>query len=701
MRRFGGVLVALLLVAGACTSSETHEAVPTATAQPVGVERTDTGARIDAGDFVVDVSFEPFSISFTDDRGSTFAQSTPFIVRNGASTAMYRGGAVTTNDEGAEVAVVFADGSTGRIDVTSSAADTVELSVAPDDAAGVTAWGTSVPLKPFESIYGLTERIVDSVVDSEIEPKEIGSLDRRGEAVTMYVTPTMSGYAPFYQSSSGYGLLVNGTMPGVYDIGVADPNAMRFEFEMDPATKSGSFDVFHGPGHPEILDAYTRATDRPLVPPDEVFLHWRGRDEYAVAPPVTWHGVTINPTVAEDLQAYDDNSIPVGIFHFDRPWAVGQEGYGDFTFDPERLPNASSMLAAMDEAGWKSQVWVSPWAIGTAGEEAMAHGYLAPNSPRALDLTNPDAVAWLEQRVSTFLAGSEGRYVDGFFMDRGDEPDVPSTEKDIYADDRNGRQVHNYYPLLFQHMMRDVIDQARPAVGFLIARPGYTGSQAHVMRWGGDTHSRNGVIIPERPDLLGESTDLGLRSVLISIQRAAFMGTPYWGSDIGGYSEWTDPEVYARWIQVGAASPLMRFHGQGAAPWDLPPGPERDQLLTIYKRYVLLHHSLQPYLMELAQEANENGNTLVRPLVFVWPDEAGAQNRWDEWMLGDDLLVAPVWKSGARERTIWFPPGRWVDFWDRDRVVEGPTEQTIEVPLDVLPLYVRDGSPLLAIEPPT
>ena len=91
---------------------------------------------------------------------------------------------------------------------------------------------------------------------------------------------------------------------------------------------------------------------------------------------------------------------------------------------------------------------------------------------------------------------------------------------------------------------------------------------------------------------------------------------------------------------------------------------------------------------------------MVRPLVFLWPDEPGAINRWDEWMLGDDLLVAPVWKSGSRERSVWFPPGRWVNFWDRDQVVEGPTEQTIDVPLDELPLYIRDGSPLLSIDAP-
>lgn len=241
-----------------------------------------------------------------------------------------------------------------------------------------------------------------------------------------------------------------------------------------------------------------------------------------------------------------------------------------------------------------------------------------------------------------------------------------------------------------------MLDAERPEDGFAIARASYTGSQAYVATWGGDTHSRTGIQIPEAPPS-GESADLGLRSVLISIQRAAFLGLPFWGSDIGGYSDFADREVFARWIQVGAASPLMRFHGKGNdAPWDMPTRPRHDEeMIDIYRRYVVLHDSLQPYLVGLGAEAVATGLTPVRPLVFEWPDEAGAQDRWDEWMLGRDLLVAPVWRSGARQREVWFPPGRWVDVWDRDTVIVGPTRRSVDAPLDTMPLYAVAGSPVL------
>jgi alpha-glucosidase (family GH31 glycosyl hydrolase) len=175
------------------------------------------------------------------------------------------------------------------------------------------------------------------------------------------------------------------------------------------------------------------------------------------------------------------------------------------------------------------------------------------------------------------------------------------------------------------------------------------------------------------------------------------MGLPYWGSDIGGYSDFGDREVFARWIEVGALSPLMRFHGKGTdAPWDMPTEPKVDQeMIDIYRRYVVLHHALADYQQRLARDAHRTGAPLVRPLVFNYPNDPNVADRWDQWLLGNDLLVAPVWQSGARSRAVYLPKGKWVDFWDRSRVVEGPVELTEDVPLGRVPLFVKQGSPLL------
>jgi alpha-glucosidase (family GH31 glycosyl hydrolase) len=90
----------------------------------------------------------------------------------------------------------------------------------------------------------------------------------------------------------------------------------------------------------------------------------------------------------------------------------------------------------------------------------------------------------------------------------------------------------------------------------------------------------------------------------------------------------------------------------------------------------------------------------LRPLVYNYPDDDRVGDLWDEWLLGDDILVAPVWQSGARSRPVYLPEGTWVDFWDRDRVIEGPIDLTEDAPLGELPMFVRQGSRVLEITPP-
>ena len=185
----------------------------------------------------------------------------------------------------------------------------------------------------------------------------------------MYVRPTISAYAPFYQSSNGYGLFVDGSMPGTYDLGATDPAVLSFEFEIDPQAHAGRYFVFAG-DHYQQNDAYSRLTGRPFVPPKNVFLHWRGRDQAVIGEPVDVDGVPVNPTVADDLLNYERYDIPVGIYHLDRPWAEGTEGYGTLRFDPARFPDPDGMLEVMKRRGWSSQVWVSEWAL----DERAARG---------------------------------------------------------------------------------------------------------------------------------------------------------------------------------------------------------------------------------------------------------------------------------------------------------------------------------------
>ena len=222
----------------------------------------------------------------------------------------------------------------------------------------------------------------------------------------------------------------------------------------------------------------------------------------------------------------------------------------------------------------------------------------------------------------------------------------------------------------------------------LFTRAGYTGVQSDAVVWGGD--------IPGSETFgAGPGTDLGLRSAIISQQRAAFMGYPIWGSDTGGYYEFKDREVFARWIEFSAFSGIMEIGGKGThAPWDMPTDPNYDQeMIDIYRRYTQLRVALQDYIVAAARDAGAAGMPLVRPLAFLDPEDPELQDRWDQYLFGPDLMVAPLWRVGQRSREVYFPAGTWRSFWNEDQRFDGPSTATVDAPLDVIPVFIRGAAP--------
>jgi alpha-glucosidase len=193
-------------------------------------------------------------------------------------------------------------------------------------------------------------------------------------------------------------------------------------------------------------------------------------------------------------------------------------------------------------------------------------------------------------------------------------------------------------------------------------------------------------------------------------------GVAIWASDIGGFfslgAQRLTPELLVRWIQFGAASAVMRTKSEGVAI----PTSERPQIwdpdvLPHWRRWAAFHTQLNPYLQTAAREYVETGMPVMRHLGLAYPDDAVAAGVEDQFLLGPDLLVAPVLEPGARERRVYLPAGTWVDLWrsaawepetraivpGRARTLAGPGHVTLPAPLDELPLLVRSGAriPLL------
>ncbi|PYM70619.1 MAG: hypothetical protein DME10_19315 [Candidatus Rokuibacteriota bacterium] len=287
---------------------------------------------------------------------------------------------------------------------------------------------------------------------------------------------------------------------------------------------------------------------------------------------------------------------------------------------------------------------------------------------RYLDFSNPAVGAWwwsAHRELATLG-------VAGWWLDGGEGP--PATAK-LHAGD--GTLLHNIYDR-FRHeafARGEAADRPDQRV-FLLCRSGTAGMQRFgATCWSGDINNDFATLDAQIP--LGLNTGLS--------------GVPYWGTDVGGFFHPVPEtgELYARWFQLGAFSPIFRSHGwvwREHVPW-----AHGAQVEKICRDYAELRYRLLPYTYTLAWQAHTLGLPLMRPLVLNYPDDPRVWQLGHEFLWGDDLLVAPVTREGATAWPVYLPAGGWYDFWSGTRH-EGPGGVTLEAPLERLPLLVRAGS---------
>jgi alpha-glucosidase (family GH31 glycosyl hydrolase) len=681
----------------------------------VRVERRAGALRVETGAAVAEIALRRYRLTFRDRAtGTAYTREAPpaglFYERGGTTHTLGAVSAVERLPDGVRLTAATDEGAPATVTVRFLTRRTLEVALDPPAPETVTAVGDRLRSPRHERFYGLTERLRDSppilpgVIDvpmDDIDPPEVGSLDRRGEIIAMEILPTFSLYAPFYQSSRGYGLAVAGTTFGRFDLGKTDQRVASFRFETGTTAASRRLVVrlFAGPEYATILDEYTNLVGRPFVPPDWAFLHWRWRDTLDPGPPALLDGTPVNAEVAEDVAMYDALGIPPGVYLFDRPVLVGNYGFAQWAWDESRLPNPAAMLQSLVRRGYHLMIWSALWMCGSGpednGTEAQQLGYDAPGpvaTPNCADVggtsfimdpTSPAAQAWWAGKVAAFLRQWN---IHGIKLDRGEEH-IPSAATDVWADGRTGREVHNDYPNLQAKIHHDALAAAWPDGDFvLFARPAYTGTAQWAVFWGGD--------IPGSKNFgVGPGTDLGLRSAIISQQRAAFMGIPIWGSDTGGYYQFKDREVFARWLEFSTFSGIMEIGGTGThAPWAMPTTPAFDtEMIDIYRRMTRLRATLQPYIAAAAREAAV-GMPIVRPMPFLNRRDRRLADLWDQYMFGPDLMVAPIWHVGQYRRTVYFPKGTWRGYFDRSLVVRGPRTLSLPAPLDTILVFEREGA---------
>jgi len=501
----------------------------------------------------------------------------------------------------------------------------------------------------------------------------------------MLIKPTLSLYCPFYLSSAGYGLFIEGTWPGHYDMCKTDSVAVKITYE----GPSLSGIIYTSPHPAEIVKAHSLNVGPAFVPPRWAFLPWRWRDNHD-NPDMFFDNsknkLIFNSMVVEDIMMMKALDIPCGAYWIDRPWAKGVHGYEDFEWDSKRFPDARKMIDWLHSNNIRLMLWIAPWVAGNMRKQAIDSGYIMPmkaphgnidsTNAALLDFTNLHACIWWQKNgiEKMLLQG-----IDGFKLDRSEEL-VPESRNITVSDGRTTREIRNHYPVLYAKTVNESCIKIRGNDFVIFPRAGYTGSSKYGVFWGGD---------------IGSPAE-GLRAAIIAVQRSAVIGFPLWGSDIGGYWQGNlDREVCARWLAFGCFNPIMEFGPtEDRAPWNMNSQPHYDTaLIAIWRLYAKIHTNLADYSYKHAAEAHKTGMPVVRPLFIEFPDQKEAWIQWEEFMYGPDILVCSVWQKGTTTTTCYLPKGtRWIDAWDKQKIYEGGRFITVETPLHKIPVFIREGS---------
>jgi alpha-glucosidase len=264
-----------------------------------------------------------------------------------------------------------------------------------------------------------------------------------------------------------------------------------------------------------------------------------------------------------------------------------------------------------------------------------------------------------------------------------DEPsvfDVPSGTMplDVVFDNEGepatGRQMHNLFGQLMSRSTFEGLSRLRPDErAFVLTRSSFAGGQRYAAVWTGDATADWSSLRQSVSMLLG----LGVS------------GFPFVGSDIGGFVRMPSAELCTRWLQVGVFSPFMRMHTENATP-DKEPWSFGWRYEAVNKAAIELRYQLLPYIYSVMQQASESGLPAMRPLFMDFPNDERTAKLDDEFLFGDDLLVAPVLYEGIDGRDVYLPAGEWFDYWTGKKSAGNATVQ-VAVTIDSIPLFVRAG----------
>jgi len=506
---------------------------------------------------------------------------------------------------------------------------------------------------------------------------------------------------PFYtglQNGIAYGIFFDNSYRSYFDFGKSSQQRVWFGAEGGEL----NYYFFFGPALKKILGRYADLTGHMPLPPLWALGNQQSRWSYYP-----------DTMVEEVVSEYRRRDLPLDVLHLDIDY---MQGYRVFTWDRERFPNPKALNEKLARQGVKLVAIVDP---------GVKHQPVAKSAAQITSVT-PELESQ-QQRYYVYEAGLEKNYfqrrqngdlfvprvwpgesvfvdytlpaarewwgnlhraytdygVAGIWTDMNEPADfIDQTGKnqlDVVSYDEGEKSTHaknrNTFALLMARATYEGLERLRPNHRpYVITRAGYAGIQRYSTMWTGDTNSTWEALQLNIPMF----TTLGMS------------GEPFVGSDVGGFIGRGNGELLVRAYQVSFLAPFCRNHkvidGYDNEPWRFGAYYE-----SIIRKYLKLRYQLLPFLYTTLEEAHRTGVPLFRPLVLNYPDDPNTHNLDDQFMIGDDLLVAPVVKPDVTRRLVYLPKGVWYDYWTSKKY-QGGTMIFVEAPLEIVPMFVRGGA---------